>query len=308
MKGFDALQQVGERHYLTGLGRWLSRRGNNSYLNPSGGLDGTPFEWGTGGGLGVRPPSLPGMKEPAVSPLPLEAEKLGGTQQPVKGGQVDSSDQYECNCEDCRRYIEDHCDFDETFGWLDFCCNYKEGDVVPCYFNVDPCIAAGQSYYCGLLVCGYVSASGQSTAENNDCACSWLTITSPSETALQHAWEMCGYCTSHANCNYADCNPWIHLDLASIFKGCVSEGFCPGDIGNPAQAIIPISPNICCPGYNLTDYLDEVTDRLSAGCQWVAKLLFGDVGKDLSGSCCTCMMNKLAERIYSQCQNMHPCD
>jgi hypothetical protein len=38
MKGFDALQQVGDRHYLTGLGRWVSRSGNNPYdvIGPAG--------------------------------------------------------------------------------------------------------------------------------------------------------------------------------------------------------------------------------------------------------------------------------
>jgi hypothetical protein len=59
MKGFDALQQVGDRHYLTGLGRWVTLKGNNSQSVGTG----SSSISGSGCGEDDNIPTMPAKRE-----------------------------------------------------------------------------------------------------------------------------------------------------------------------------------------------------------------------------------------------------
>jgi hypothetical protein len=133
MKGFDALQQVGDRHYLTGLGRWVNRMGNNSYLGPTG--SGTRFgQAGPSGGSitngNIRTTKVPTMKS-IFSPYDEAANA------PVK---VDDPD-LACDC-----YDRDTDEYRECCCLLMYCCK----SINPTSMGSIPCVEPGIPYcQCG---------------------------------------------------------------------------------------------------------------------------------------------------------------
>jgi hypothetical protein len=127
MKGFDALEQVGDRHYLSGLGRWLSRRGNNAYVVPIDPNSRRVSGKMTGGILrgGIQDPLAKpkfGMGASYAGSLlgaadihsPDEAEDAG--YQPVDNPETD------CDPDEAIANLREHCpDLDSYHAWVRMC-------------------------------------------------------------------------------------------------------------------------------------------------------------------------------------------
>ena len=154
---FDALNQMGDRHYLPGLGRYIAPRGNNRYLDPSGGFPGAPYG-GTGGGGALPTPPYDGgtaLKYRRVAPSRLSTRRIGKGKQSSRGGST-GGQQRECKCEDCLDLL-DPCIIinpDDHFlvSMYDFCC---QGGIAACMLTApDPCIPDPHVASCAELVCG----------------------------------------------------------------------------------------------------------------------------------------------------------
>ena len=192
---FDALNQFGDRHYLPGLGRALSRRRNPYSIDPGGDLGGTRF----GGGWGSLPVP-PGGREDGLRFVPVDPGRLsrGRIGQPeqlqagggVAGGVRDRPTWVDCSCWGCRNWIDDYCiHVYSSFSWQTICCGDPPSveDIALCMLVLDPCQDQAAAYDCFELVCGV-------TDEERECICGVLEGLDPTDEALTYAWDECDYC------------------------------------------------------------------------------------------------------------------
>jgi hypothetical protein len=150
---FDALNQVGGRHYLPGLGRYVTPRGNNRYLDPSGELPGGPFggdDRGAGavppvegGGTGAVWPGVGGLSDGAIDDFVWRlVKKRTEASTPVSGGDLWGSG---CNQTPCELSVTRDFPCCREFG-------YQQGAaVLPCYCQ---CNMKLEFALFGFICCG----------------------------------------------------------------------------------------------------------------------------------------------------------
>ncbi len=279
--GFDPLVQMGGRHYLGGLGRFINGGGGAS--NPQGGLPVPP-------GYRRIDPRYSGESTPYQDPGDGSG---GGTGGGIGGG---NSNGYECNCDDCVKWKNEFCDgIWSNTSWNEMCCTgpIEEPDYARCAMVLDPC------YYSEYMTCfGLICGSSDSDLE---CMCDYLKYY-PDD--LLGAWATCGVCPGAGggeSSTLTDC-----LDAAAMVKDPRSPTY-DYDIATYGRKLKHthdpcldtdgwdwyMSPEDCC-------CANKRLDRQGAIACAIVKSLFGIAG-DVPYECCDIIWTSYVNNFTAQC-------
>jgi hypothetical protein len=286
---FEPLLLMGGRHFLSGLGRMLSRSGNNAYI--------------------MTPKGQGPVMSTATKLIPFKSGQLESPSGRMKSGGFDETTINQVNT----------CCFAE---WHNGDCNMLDHFYSYCCDNCDvvSMMCSGMNGTCRDYLCGV----GDAHLPDNDrfCLCQklanagiqsdndWQQKRHDSESGdiadyIEEFRQLCNITIINEHnkgCRWANCGP-ILINLSYALNTCVGSG-CPAVPAYPA-IWLPFSASFCCLDYTaLTGQIDE---RMSWGCEWLSK--FTNAASDLSASCCSCAMHAILNKVVEQCNSIqaaHP--